>query len=64
MSTNEILIIIFLFASIILKIFIYTIEINFKYKILEKLAVVVICCDFFVITMVCDYIFKWGWFFK
>lgn len=64
MSTNEILIIIFLIASIISKIFIFTIEINFKYRILEKLAVVVICCDFFVITMVCDYIFKWGWFFK
>lgn len=42
MSTNEILIIIFLFASIISKIFIFTIEINFKYRILEKLAVVVI----------------------
>lgn len=64
MSTNEILIIIFLIASIISKIFIFTIEINFKYRILEKLAVVVICCDFFVITMVCDYMFKWGWFFK
>ena len=64
MSTNEILIIIFLFASLISKIFIFTIEIKFKYKILENLSVVAICCDFLVITMVCDYIFKWGWFFK
>ena len=64
MSTNEILIIIFLFASIISKIFIFTIEIKFKYKILENLAVVAICCDFLVITVICDYIFNWGWFFK
>ena len=64
MSTNEIVIIIFLFASLISKIFIFTIEIKFKYKILENLAVVSIYCDFFVISMACDYIFKWGWFFK
>lgn len=64
MSTNEILIIIFLIASIISKIFIFAIEIKFKYKILENLAVVAICCDFVVILMVCDYIFKWGCFFK
>ena len=64
MSTNEILIIIFLIASIISKIFIFAREIKFKYNILENLAVVAICCDFLVITKVCDYIFKWGWFFK
>ena len=50
MSTNEILIIIFLIASIISKIFIFAIEIKFKYKILENLAVVAICCDFVVIN--------------
>ena len=63
MSTNEILMIVFLLASVFSKIFILGIEIKFKYKLLENLAVVAVCCDFLVITVICDYIFKWGWFF-
>lgn len=63
MSSNEILMIIFLFVSIISKIFILAIEFKFKYKILENLAVVAVCCDFLMITLICDYIFKWGLFF-
>ena len=62
MSTNEILIV-FLLISVFSKIFILGIEFKFKYKLLENLAVIAVCCDFLVITVICDYIFKWGWFF-
>lgn len=61
MSTNEILMIVFLLTSVFSKIFILVI--GFKYKILESLAVVAICYDFLVMAVICDYIFKWGWFF-
>ena len=61
MSTNEILMIVFLLTSVFSKIFI--LAIGFKYKILENLAVIAVCYDFLVITVICDYIFKWGWFF-
>lgn len=62
MSTNEILVV-FLLISVFSKIFILGIELKFKYKLLENLAVLAVCCDFLVITVICDYIFKWGWFF-
>ena len=61
MSTNEILIVTFLLVSFISKIFI--LAIGFKYKILENLAVATVCFDFLTIIAICDYIFKWGWFF-
>ena len=62
MSTNEILMV-FLLISVFSKIFILGIEFKFKYKLLENLAVIAVCCDFLVITVICDYIFKWGLFF-
>lgn len=63
MSRNEVLMVVFLLVSLFSKIFILGIEIKFKYKLLENLAVAAVCCDFLVITVICDYIFKWGWFF-
>ncbi len=64
MSRNEILMVVFLLVSLFSKIFILAIEIDFKHKLLEKLAVAAVCCDFLAITAICDYIFKWGWFFQ
>ena len=64
MSTNEIFVVFLLLISVFSKIFILGIEFKFKYKLLENLAVVAVCCDFLVITVICDYIFKWGCFFN
>lgn len=46
MSTNEILIIVFLLVSFFSKIFILGLEFNFKHKWLENVAVLAFVCDF------------------
>ncbi|HAU87395.1 MAG TPA: hypothetical protein DCW90_18495 [Lachnospiraceae bacterium] len=63
MSINEIMIVVFMIISFFSKIFILGIEFNFKHKLLENLAVAAFSCDFIVIFVICDYIFKWGCFF-